>query len=484
MIEEGNVAVRTMGRFDELYVDFYRRDRARGMSRDEAKNLIKFFWTAFYAKHQGTRFGKNFCFGPDFNELSHLGMETYHELDTVDPKLSVLFRKDMPQDFLECYARNIRDGRTGIVTLNYDVVVEGLVRHGRLREDAEDFIPIGCYEPAVAGKEVGLSGCTLLLLPQVLVHLLGLGEDHGTFDALFARYLDHIDETCRELQSRQLLCDAAWKYVNPVPLLSSTFESCVEKGRDVSDAGAVYNTTGNVACHIADAVDSLCAIRCLVYERRQCTLDELREAVASDWRGHEALRCMALKVPPKWGNDDDAADALGVAIAERVSKTLSALENGRGGRFFPSLYGQGVTETGARLGAFPSGRNAGEPVSKNMDAVIGMDRNGITSLMNSVLKIDMTQFPCGTCLDIMLHPGSVRGDRGVRTIADLIRIFVTRGGSGIQFNIFDADVLRDAQRRPENHDGLQVRVCGWNAKFTGLTTAAQNTFIREAEKHG
>ena len=120
-------------------------------------------------------------------------------------------------------------------------------------------------------------------------------------------------------------------------------------------------------------------------------------------------------------------------------------------------------------------------MSKNMDACIGMDRNGITGLMDSVLKVDMRQFPCGTCLDIMLHPTSVRGEEGIKILVSLIRSFVAHGGSGIQFNIFDAKVLRDAQVHPEKYANLQVRVCGWNVRFTDLAPEAQETFIRQAE---
>ena len=127
-------------------------------------------------------------------------------------------------------------------------------------------------------------------------------------------------------------------------------------------------------------------------------------------------------------------------------------------------------------------RLAGEPMSKNMDTVIGMDKKGITGLMESVLKIDMTGYPCGTCLDLMLHPSSTKGEEGIKILVSLIRRFIAQGGSGLQFNIFDANVLKDAQKHPEKYENLQVRVCGWNAKFNDLEPAAQDTFIRQAEK--
>ena len=481
-IEFAGEEVRTMGRFDTLYIDFYRKDLAVGrLTRESAKELIKFFWIAFYARYQGRRFGKNFCFGPDFNELSMLGMETYYELNTVDPKLSVLVKKDMPQDFAELYAKCIRDGRTAIVSLNYQVVVDGMIRHGRKPEDAAEFVPIGCYEPAVAGKEISCSGQTHLYLPVPVLSVINSGREYGSFDEFKTAYLEEIRRVSIIMRENQTLCDLAWKYVNPVPLLSGTFDSCVEKGRDISDAGALYNTTGCVCSYFADAIDSLEAIRYLVYEKQLCTLNELRQILKDNWQGHERLRNEVLRQPAKWGNNNPQTDELGVELASFVSKLLFNLPNGRGGFFYPSLYGQLIVERGKDIGALPSGRLAGEPMSKNMDAVIGMDRNGITALMDSVLKVDMRQFPCGTCLDIMLHPTSVRGDDGIRILGSLIRTFIAHGGSGIQFNIFDANILRDAQRHPEKYENLQVRVCGWNVRFTNLAPEAQETFIKQAE---
>lgn len=481
-IEYCNHEVRTMGHFDRLFIGFYRNDIREGrLTRESAKELIKYFWIAFYAKYQGRRFGKNFCFGPEINELSYLGMEAYYEMNIVDPKLSVLMRDDIPQDFLELYAKCIRDGRTGIVTLNYDIVVEGMVRHGRTREDAENFIPIGCYEPAVAGKEVSCSGGNYIILPQVLLKMLDKGLDYKTFDDLMLDLKQQFRQTIKVLQEKQSLCDLGWKYINPLPILSGTFESCMQNDRDISEAGAKYNTQGVVIAYLADLVDSLAAIKDLVYEKNFCTLQKIREVIAKDWDGEETLRLKIQRECPKWGNNNPIADEIAVEIATFVSDQLWTLPNGRGGTFYPSLFGQLVVEKGRYIGALPSGRKKGETLSKNADAAIGMDRNGVTAMMNSILKIDMRKFPNGTCTDIMLHPSSVNGQDGIKILTSIIRSFIKQGGTGIQFNIFDARILRDAQLHPEKYENLQVRVCGWNVRFIDLEPAAQETFIREAE---
>ncbi|MBE6406082.1 MAG: hypothetical protein E7040_08680 [Lentisphaerae bacterium] len=481
-IEYAFQLVRSMGKFDALYLDFYRKDLNEGrLTRESAKELIKYFWIEFYAQHQGQHYGKNFCFGPEINELSYLGMETFYELNVVDPKLSVLIREDTPQDFMELYAKCIRDGRTSIVTLNYDLVVEGLIRHGRTPEDARNVIPIGCYEPAVAGKEVSCSGGNLLYLPTPLLNAVMDQTEYPDFESFVTGVKNHIRQAVKVMQEMQTYSDLAWKYVHPVPLFSGTYESCLERGRDVSEAGAKYNMSGCVICHFADLVDSMTAVKYLVYDKELCTFPELRKILKNDWAGYERLRRIALREPGKWGNNHAETDELAKGLATFLSDLFWTLPNARGGFFFPALFGQRVVEVGATIGALPSGRKAGEPVSKNMCAVIGMDKNGITGLMNSILKIDMRQFPNGTCTDIMLHPSSVTGDTGIKLMVSLIRTFIRQGGTGIHFNIFDAEVLRDAQKNPEKYNNLQVRVCGWNVRFNDLSPAAQETFIREAE---
>lgn len=473
--------VRSMGWFDKLYIDFYKHDIDNGiLTRDQAKELIKYFWIAFYAKYQGLRFGKNFCFGPDVNELSYLSMEVYHEMNIVDPKLSVRVADNTPQDFLEAIARNIRDGRTGIVMLNNQVVVDGLIKHGRSPEDAKDFIPIGCYEPAVLGKEVSLSGATHLYLPKVFEAVLYNDRQYETFQDFFEDYLNTCKHAIDLMCINQVKCEQAWPFISPAAFLSGTFQNCLDTGKDYSEGGCLYNSTGCVVSYAPETADALAAVNYLVFDKKICTLDELRQACKNDWKGYEKLQAIARSKAPKYGNNDDAVDEIAVKIAQCVGPYINSKPNARGGHFFASIYGQAVVNNGKKIGALPNGRNAGTPVSKNMDACIGMDKHGITALMNTVLKIDMTNFPCGTCLDLMLHPTAVQGDEGVKTIANIIRSFIQRGGSGLQFNIFDADTLKDAQANPDKHPNLQVRVCGWNARFVDLKTEEQNTFIDQA----
>ncbi|MFO7945405.1 MAG: pyruvate formate lyase family protein [Armatimonadota bacterium] len=480
---EDGYSVRSMGRFDVLYNDFYVSDLRSGrISRDQAKELLKYFWIKFYAKTQGKLYGKPFLFGPDANEMSHLAFEVYREMQIVDPKLHVRISRDTPRDFFEQVVACIRAGCTGIVTVNDTAQVQMLCDNGKTRRDAEDYILIGCYEPAVMGKELNCSGACKVNLAKAVELVLSSG-DHGSFGELMAAYLDVLDAQILRAVDRARREERLWPQVNPSPLLSGTMASCMGSGLDVSEAGAEYNTTGCLCLGLANAVDSLAVIKHVFYEDGCCTLKELRAALAANWDGHEQLRLVARNRVPKWGNNDDRVDAIAVEITDFLAKRINNEPNARGGVFQAALYGiiDIVKRFGSATGALPDGRLAGEPLTMNTGPTTGMDKRGITALINSVTKLDLSGFPNGTVLDIMLHPSVVGGANGIAVLCSIIESHFARGGMAIQFNIFDADLLREAQRSPENFANLQVRVCGWNVRFIDLAHEEQEMFITKAE---
>ncbi len=484
LVELDGMQVRSMGRFDLLYNDFLVSDlRSDRLTRDEAKELLKYFWTKFFAKTQGKRFGKPFLFGPDANELSFLAFEAYREMRIEDPKLHVRLAQRTSPEFLRAVVGCILDGCTSLVIVNDDRQVEMLRRNGKTAEDAADYILIGCYEPAVQGKELNCSGAAALNLAKAVERVLASGEEFASFDALMKAYLAELDSAFTLIADRVRRWERLWPEISPTPLLSGAMECCWESGRDISEAGAAYNTSGCCCVGLADAVDSLAAVEHLVYREQACSLAGLRAALAADWEGFETLRLRARRRAPKWGNDDDRVDRLAVEITNFLGRRINREPNARGGVFQAALYGilPHVQRFGELTGALPNGRRAGEPLTLNTGAEVGMDAQGVTSLVNSVTKIDLSLFPNGTVLDVMLHPSAVGGARGESTLAAVIRSHFARGGLAIQFNILDAAALRAAQRDPERYASLQVRVCGWSVRFANLRREEQDLFIAKAE---
>jgi len=480
---ENGYSVRSMGRFDVLYDHFYTEDLAAGrLTRDQAKELLKYFWVKFFAKTQGKLYGKPFLFGPEANELSYLAFEVYREMHIVDPKLHVRLADRTPRDFFEQVVGCIQAGCTGIVTVNDTAQVEMLHRNGKALEDANDYILIGCYEPAVMGKELNCSGAAGLNLAKLVEMVVGSGP-YASFDELMTAYLETLDSQIALAMAKVRREEALWSNVNPSPFLSGTMDSCLESGLDVSQAGAQYNTSGALFAGLANAVDSLAVIKQLVYGEHHCTLSELKAALEVNWEGHGELRLTAQNRVPKWGNNDDRVDCIAVKITDFIGNRINHEPNARGGVFQAAMYA--IIDTAKRFGkptgALPDGRLAGEPLTMNTGATIGMDKKGVTSLINSVTKIDLSQFPNGTVLDIMLHPSVASGPEGVQTICSIIQSHFAQGGMAIQFNIFDAELLREAQRAPEKYASLQVRLCGWNVRFVDLDPAEQEMFITKAE---
>ena len=270
--------------------------------------------------------------------------------------------------------------------------------------------------------------------------------------------------------------------ISPSNLYSGTMTDSLEKGVDGYARGMKYNNTVYCICGLATLVDSLCAIKKYVFDQKELTLAELAEALKNDWKGHEDLRQRILNDPDKYGNGSPLADELTVRLTRFFAARTNGRPNSRGSAW---KLGMLSIDKNLRLGALmcatPDGRSAHMPFSKNLSPTIGMDRGGVTTLLNSVSKIDFTEFPHSGMLDLILHPTAVSGEDGLSAFAALVRTYFAKGGHSLQFNIFSSKTLRAAQQEPEKYRNLQIRVCGWNVYFVDLEKPLQDAFIRESE---
>lgn len=501
--------VRSMGHFDRLHERFYRSDLERGLfTREQLKELMKFYFIKFYARTDGRKFGKNHVFGgiaPDgsdaTNELTYAALEAYEEMQTVDPKFSIRVHSGTPERLLRQVANAIRRGCSSFVLVNDEVAIESLLRRGVPVEEARNYILMGCYEPAVLGKEVPCSGSQWINIAKAVEWALydgrdplsdrqmgpqtGRAEEFASWDDFRAAFDTQLEQLLRSAMATQLHFERPWAEMNSSPLMSGTMVETVEDGRDISCAGAKYNNTGVCLASIASTIDSLLAIREQVFARGAISLPALAEALERDWAGEELLRLKIMRGREKFGNNREEPDALAREITDRAAAIINGTDNERGGRFCAAINSiNHCIRFGEATGALPDGRHAREPLSKNLCAVTGMDREGVTALIGSVTRIDFTQFPNGSVLDLVLHPSAVQGEAGLDALVGLIRGYFAEGGFGVQFNIFDAGVLREAQREPERYATLQVRVCGWNVHFVNLSELEQEMFIEQAEHVG
>jgi pyruvate formate-lyase/glycerol dehydratase family glycyl radical enzyme len=502
LIEMEGERVRSMGHFDRLFYPYYQADIAAGrLTPEQAKELIKFFWFKHHARTQGRENGKNFLFGGQradgsdaTNELTYLALEAYEELATPDPKLSVRFFSGTPDRLYRRVADLIRRGHNSFVLMNDEPALQGLVARGKTLEDARTYLPIGCYEPAVDGKE---AACTMNLVfnlakPVELALNDGLdplsGERVGpstgdpcrftAFEQLFDAYAAQLDAVVERAITYVQAHERQWPRINPSPLIAGTIADCLERGQDIGEGGAHYNSVGCVGAGLANASDSLLSLQRAVFDERRYTMAEVLEALRRDFAGHEPMRQYLLNRVPKWGNDDPEADAMARRVAGHYCDMVHAFNNARGGPCQAALFTLDYQWTlGRATGALPDGRKAGSGLAPGVGASLGQDKAGVTALLNSVSTLDFTQTPNGAVLDVTLHPTAVSGDDGLDAMVALIRGFFARGGYALQFNIYDAEALREAQRHPERYANLQIRVTGWSVYFTTLSRYEQDQFI-------
>ena len=273
--------------------------------------------------------------------------------------------------------------------------------------------------------------------------------------------------------------------VNPALMLSLAVGSALEKGVDAFSLGYKYNFTAISECGFATAVDSLLAIKEFVYDGKDVGLGELGSILAMDWNGHEELRLRMKNSKLKWGCGNSEADALAKEIIESFTSRFVGKPNGRGGKFVCyGLNSRGFIRGGKMTGATPDGRHKGDHFSKNMAPSVGAETEGITGSIRSYGAIAPENFPCGSIYDVMIHPSTVAGEKGLKAFRVLVERFYAGGGVALNINIVSPETLRDAQAHPEKYENLQVRVAGWNIRWNDIPRREQDEYIARIETVG
>jgi len=497
----GATRVRTLGRLDMMLEPFYRRDLAEGSStREEMLEMLKFFLNKFWA--MDVPFGLPFCIGGTdrtgkeiTGNVSFLIVEAYGAINIHSPKIHVRVSKETPPEFVKLILRHIRDGFSSFVFVSDETGIESLVRVGIEENDARDYVPIGCYEPGVWGKEIACTGNAHMNLAKAVELVMNGGRDHATGKMLspdfgeiesFDGFVSAIKLCIRYMAERAMLfvrgIEPYYGIINPDPIHSAMDKNSMERGLDVYESGAKYNNSSVLAMGIGTLTDAMMAVKKLVFETNTVTYPELCGILKNNWQTAPRLRLTAKRLSCKYGNGSAEADALSREMSDFFAALVNAKPNARGGVFKAALFSIDTCFKAGRLTmATPDGRLQGEPISKNLCASIGADRNGITALIRSVTAMDHAAFPNGSVLDVVLHPSAVSGEDGLEAFYGMVKTYFTLGGFALHGNVFDADTLRAARDDPETYANLQVRVCGWNAYFVNLTPPEQEAFIRQAE---
>ena len=504
------------GRLDQHLLPFYRRGVAEGtLTREAAEELLQCFWIKFNnqpappkvgvtAQESGTYTdfatintgGLRPDGGDGVNEVTYLILDVIEAMRLVQPSSNLQLSKKNPDRFLRRAARIIRTGFGQPSIFNADVVVQELVRQGKSVVDARCGGTSGCIETGAFGKEnYNLTG--YFNLTKVFEITLHNGVDPRTGErigletgdpAAWASFKELWDAFTRQLRhfvdikvrGNQVVERLYADYL-PVPFLSLLIDDCIARGRDYHNGGARYNTTYIQGVGLGTLTDALTAIKTLVYEERTVTMAALLAALRVDFAGHEALRQQLLNGAPKYGNDDDRADEVMVRLFEAYYDAVHGRPNTKGGHYEINWLPTTVhVYFGALIGATADGRRAGEPLSEGISPVQGADRQGPTAVIRSAAKMDHARTG-GTLLNQKFTPQLLADEAGIEKLVHLVRSYFKLDGHHIQFNVVDAATLRAAQREPDKHRDLIVRVAGYSDYFCDLSGALQEEIIARTE---
>ena len=485
--------VRTFDNIDVRWWPYYQADLAAGRTteaqfREDFRHFIWQFGSIDnYWGHPIYLGGTNRDGSSAYNPLSLVILDVVEKTALPTPKFQLKLAKNTP-DEIWWKALDMLRKHAPLCLMSEANMARSMKPVGLTDEECRDLLIWGCFEylPRAKGN---CTSATDVYLPQPIVELLARaanGEFSAeTFDGFKCEYFrilhantDRTVELLRE-NERHLA------EVNPALMLSLAVGSALEKGVDAFSLGYKYNFTAINECGFATAVDSLLAIKEFVYDRKVVPLDELGRILAEDWKGHEELRLRMRNSKLKWGCGNPEADALAKEVIESFTSRFVGKPNGRGGKFVCyGLNSRGFIRGGKMTGATPDGRHKGDHFSKNMAPSVGAETEGITGSIRSYGAVAPENFPCGSIYDVMIHPSTVAGEKGLRAFRLLVERFYAGGGEALNINIVSPETLRDAQAHPEKYENLQVRVAGWNIRWNDIPRKEQDEYIVRIETVG
>ena len=480
----------TLGGFDKYMLPCFESDLARGVSEDELFEVLEDFYITlnfdsdlYFGMQQGDNGMSMVLGGRDiegndrYNKLSELCIKASTELCLIDPKINLRVDKNTPMSRLEFATELTKKGLGFPQYCNDDVVIPGLIKLGYAPEDAYEYTVAACWEFIIPNKGYDIPNIEKVNFPKAIERAV---NEHlcecDTFDDFLSAVRKCVSEECHAIAKKMTNMK-----LGVSPYLSVFVDDCIERGLDLSQGGAVYNNYGAHGVGISTAADSIAAVKSAVFEDKKCSAKELTEAVKADFEGYNELRNYLLSCA-KMGNNDDSVDCYGEFLMDIFSDAFSEYKN---------LFG-GVMRAGTgsameyllsatKVGATPDGRRAKTAFGSSFSPSPIARLNGPLSCIQSFTKYDLTKIINGGPLTMEIHDNTFRNQDGVKKVAALVKAFIDLGGHQIQLNSINRDVLLDAQKHPDKHKNLIVRVWGWSGYFNELDVEYQNHIISRTE---
>ncbi|HPQ54153.1 MAG TPA: pyruvate formate lyase family protein [Spirochaetota bacterium] len=537
----------SFGRIDQYLFPYWEHSLQQGMDREFGKELLKCFWvhcnTAYDAMIRTGNQGITAGFGQLItlagignngedcaNDLTYAILEVIDDMSPIlEPKPNIRLHRGTPERLLDRVADMIASSQGAPFLLNFDErSMAGMMEEARTagltglinENNIHDYAPVGCLENTMVGNdrsgtvdnnlnllkavELALTGGKDLLpftdmmtgkttMPRQDGPKTGASDRFRTWDEFWAAYCRQTKYIIQKIAEVYEESERIRARFHPTPYLSCLVRGCAEKALDITRGGAEISFTTLEAVTYATTVDSLLAVKYLVFDKKACTMKDLVSALKKNWEGYEVLQAMAKNRAPKYGRDDDEADSMGRRVMELwTGETWKHRTKSTGRRFRPGMLSWNYwAGDGFIMAASPDGRQRGQFLSNAICPSNGADIHGPTSNTNSVGKVlggkvpdgtgDWREYrnmlPNGASHTITFNPSILRDPEHREKFKAFLRGYTENGGTALQINMLDPGMLREAQKHPRDYRHLLVRVTGYNAYFTTIGKELQDEVI-------
>ncbi|ERK32304.1 glycyl radical protein [Clostridium intestinale] len=518
---ESNGHSASLGRVDQYLYKYYKNDN---LDKDFVKELLQCLWIKLYSilkirstSHSGYGAGyptyQNVTIGgsnPDYsdavNELSFLILESVGEAKLTQPNLSARVHLNTSEKFIRECTEVISTGFGMPALHNDEIIIPALLNKGVSLKNAFNYTMVGCVEVAVPGKWgyrcTGMTFLNLLKAFELTINdgldkrtgytlLKGNGslKDFTDYNSLWKAWEKNIEYyTKLSVVSDKIADTMLLEY--PDIFCSSLIDDCIERAKTAKEGGAVYDIVSGLQVGLSNAANSFAALKKVVYEDKTLTLEEVINAIETDFSGlkGEKIRTL-LENAPKYGNDIDYVDSIASDIYDTYINEISKYKNTRfgkgpiGGNYGLSTSGiSSNVPMGCVTGATPDGRKAWTPAAEGCSPVQGTDIKGPTSVLKTISKLPNILMTGGQLLNVRFSPDLINNDIGFQKFLMFIKSFIAIKGWHIQFNIMSTETLISAQKNPEEYRDIIVRVAGYCAQFITLDPTTQNDIISRTQQ--
>ena len=479
-----------LGRPDRYLYPFYQKDIASGaITREQAQLLLDCLGiqinmrvpnglSSGYMVGGKDRAGKTVA-----NELTEMCLQVISDIRLVYPSVGLCYTEDMPGRIVEKACAILAEGRSHPAIFNDEVISRGLRLYGVPEEESHDYIHSTCVEiTPVASSNVWVASPYTNMAQLLLDTMSG---EYADFDGHLSEILRRLDLIIQKNFEEQKRLRAYRAEHSLNPLLSCFVNDCLARGLDIEQGGARYNWIMPSFVGMANLVDSLFALKTVVYERGELSLCALKEILDENFEGNEPLRLRLLQSLPKYGNDRDEIDRYFGIFTEHIINECKKYEGlHTNARLVPSVFCWIMHEFfGRKTGATPDGRKSGFPLGDGSGPCQGREKSGPTASILSSTKWDHTALIGGVAVN-MKFSKNMLGSHLTDVLQSLIRVYMQRGGFELQINVTDRKTLENARRDPEAYRDLVVRIGGYSDYFTRLSPEMQEELMLRTEHGG